>query len=173
MRLHMTTDQYRTIRQYLAAPTEQIAFCYTHPAWQGKPDQQVVGVELPARHHYTASSRHGAELTDDVRPHLIQHAHHHGHGLVEAHEHAWPGPRTRFSGIDLDGLADLGPHMTWRLPGRPYIALVFGVNSLDALVFHPNRDVTGLDEIHAGDQILRPTGLSLPAYTALSEGVSS
>lgn len=173
MRLLLTADQYQAIRMYLAAPTERIAFCYTRPAGQLDADQQVVGIELPARQQYTATTRHGAELTDDVRPHLIQHAHQHGYGLVEAHEHGWPGTRTRFSGIDLDGLADLGPHMTWRLPGRPYIALVFGPDSFDALVFHPGRRITNLDELHAAEQILRPTGLSLTTVTTVSEGASS
>lgn len=172
MRLRLTLDQYRTLRTYLAAPTERIAFCYTIPAGQLDADRRVVGVELPDVRKYANSRRHGAELTDDVRPHLIQTAHRNGNGLVEAHEHGRPMRGTQFSGTDLDGLAELGPHMTWRLPGRPYIALVFGPDSLDALVFDPSHDVTGLDGVCIGDQVLRPTGLSLPAYTVLQEGKS-
>jgi hypothetical protein len=53
-----------------------------------------------------------------VRPALIRIAHQHGYAVVEARAHHWPGPSARFSLIDLDGLEQLGPHMTWRLPGH-------------------------------------------------------
>ncbi|GAA1646511.1 hypothetical protein ACFQY4_05400 [Catellatospora bangladeshensis] len=159
MRLHLTADHYERVLRYLAAPTERIAFIYTRPAADG-PDQHGVEVELLHDDEYTASDRHGVELADHVRPQLIRTAHEHDYGIVEAHAHLWRGPRTQFSDIDLDGLRELGPHMTWRLPGRPYIALVLGPDSFDALSWQTCSPASGIDALVAGEQVMYPTGRS-------------
>ena len=81
--------------------------------------------------------------------------------MVEAHAHDWPGPSTRFSRTDLDGLQSLGPHMTWRLPGRPYTALVFGPDSFDALQWHPDGRVTAIEALALDGEHTTPTEISV------------
>jgi hypothetical protein len=99
---------------------------------------------------------------------LICVAHEHGNAVVEAHAHDWPGPNTRFSPVDLDGLGELGPHMTWRLPGRPYTALVLGRDSFDALQWHTGGEITTIEALIVDGEHQPPTGLSLArlAHTA-------
>src|SRR5436853_7873900 len=114
MHLHLTAGQYADLRAYLFDAAERIGFLFTRPVGAGQ-DAQVAEVRLLADHEYIGRDRHGVELDEHVRPELIRTAHLNGYAVVEAHAHDWPGARTRFSSTDLDGLGDLGPHMTWRL----------------------------------------------------------
>jgi hypothetical protein len=55
--------------------------------------------------------------------------------LGEIHSH--PGCRqdAGFSPSDLAGFDDFVPHIFWRLRAKRYVALVFGENDFDALVW--------------------------------------
>lgn len=55
--------------------------------------------------------------------------------LVEAHSHGRFGGPATFSRTDLDGLAAWVPHLTWRLPGLTYVALVLGADTFDGLAW--------------------------------------
>lgn len=160
MRLHLTGTQYTELRAHLFDAAERVAFLFTRLAGS-EHDAHVVEVRLLDEHDYQWRHGHGVELAEHVRPELIRTAHEHGYAVVEAHAHDWPGPRTQFSGIDLDGLCELGPHMTWRLPGRPYTALVLGPDSFDALQWHPGSEVTTIEALIVDGEHLCPTGLSI------------
>src|SRR6266511_4407997 len=151
MHLHLTAGQYANLQAYLSDAAERIAFLFTRPAGAGP-------------------NAHVAELAEHVRPELIRTAHHNEYAVVEAHAHDWPGARTRLSLTDLDGLGDVGPHMTWRLPGRPYTALVLGPDSFDALQWHPNGEVTTIDALIVDGEHLSPTGLSIARLADVRSG---
>jgi hypothetical protein len=89
---------------------------------------------------------------------------------VEAHAHRWLGPSTRFSPTDLDGLQQLGPHMTWRLPGRPYTALVLGPDSFDALQWHPDGRVTTIEALVVDGVHMAPAGVSVHYLAGVTGG---
>lgn len=101
-------------------------------------------------------------LSDDIRPRVIRHAHAHNLAVIEAHSHYWTG-ETRFSPYDLRNLHDFAAHMLWRLPARPYTALVLGKDSFDALSWTPPGAVS-TPEITVGGLAHAPTGLSLAHY---------
>jgi hypothetical protein len=169
MHLHLTAARYTELRAYLFDAAERIGFLFIRPAGPDQ-DVHVAEVRLLADHDYLRRDRHGVELAEHLRPELIRTAHRHGYAVVEAHAHDWPGAHTRFSPVDLDGLRDLGPHMTWRLPGRPYTALVLGPDSFDALQWHPNGEVTTIDALIVDGEHLRPTGLSIARLADVSSG---
>jgi hypothetical protein len=169
MRLHLTGRRYSNLRAYLFAPGEPIAFLFTQPL-DSDHDVQVVDLRLLNEHDYLRRNRYRVEVADHVRPELILTAHRHGYAVVEAHAHGWPGNDTRFSSTDLDGLRDLGPHMIWRLPGRPYTALVLGPDSFDALQWLADGAITTIESLVVDGEPGYPTGLSLPRIAEPSLG---
>lgn len=158
MRLYMSIAQYVELRHHLFDAVERVTFLFTRTTENG--DASVAEVQLLDEHDYQWHHGHGVELADHVRPGLIRTAHANGFAVVEAHAHDWPGPNTRFSNIDLDGLRDLGPHMTWRLPGRPYTALVLGPDSFDALQWLTGGEIATIDALVMDGERMSPTGLS-------------
>ena len=73
-------------------------------------------------------------LTDDAQQYVLKWAT--GAAvLVEAHSHGRLGDPAMFSGTDLDGLAAWIPHLTWRLPGLTYVALVLGADTFDGMAW--------------------------------------
>ena len=163
MRLHLTATQYAELRTNLFGTPERLAFLFLHQVpcdaepWAVAHTSEV---RLLDPSDYVRRNRHGVELAEHVRPALIHTAHQHGYAVVEAHAHDRPRPSTRFSPIDLDGLEQLGPHMTWRLPGRPYTAMVLGPDSFDALQWHPDGKVTAIKALVVDGEHTAPTGIS-------------
>lgn len=173
MRLHLTTAQDTELRTYLFGAPERVAFLFLHDGPDDAapdPDAHVGGFRLLDHDDYLHRDRHGVELAEHVRPALIRAAHQHGYAVVEAHAHSWPGPSTRFSPTDIDGLQKLGPHMTWRLPGRPYTALVFGLDSFDALQWHPDGRVTTIEALVVDGEHRAPTGISVHHLAGVTAG---
>ncbi|MDG4787695.1 hypothetical protein O7626_17410 [Micromonospora sp. WMMD1102] len=170
MRLHLTAAQHTELHPYLFDVPERIAFLFLRLSPGGTApggDAHVGEVRLLEPGDYLHRDQHYVELAEHVRPAVIRTAHQHRYAVVEAHAHDWPGPSTRFSPTDLDGLQQLGPHMTWRLPGRPYTALVFGRESFDALQWHPDGSVTSIDALVIGGEPKAPTGISLGRLAAV------
>ena len=101
------------------------------------------------------------ELKDETRARLIKRAHDLGASLVEMHSHPGPWPAA-FSLADRIGLNETVPHMWWRLPRRPYIAIVVARSGFDALLWLDNpKTPQPLGCLLAGDRLLRPTNYSL------------
>jgi hypothetical protein len=64
---------------------------------------------------------------------------------------------------DWMGLDQFVPHVWWRLGHRPYVALVFGETTFDAVVWRAGPEAPEpLEGLRVDDQeTRRPTGLSL------------
>lgn len=104
------------------------------------------------------------ELTDEARQRLIKRAHDLKASVIEMHSHTgnWPA---EFSSSDRSGLKETVPHMWWRLPKRPYGAIVVADGTFDALVWVSNPDTPEtLDALVAGNRVLRPTNNSIEAW---------
>jgi hypothetical protein len=101
------------------------------------------------------------ELRDSERARVIRWAHDLGAGLVEAHVHRLPDP-AEFSFSDLSGLAAFVPHVRWRLAKRPYVALVLGPRTFDALVWTgESAEPAPLQALVVGRVERLPTGRTL------------
>ena len=170
LRLHFESMlQYQTLRSALvrasfADKSEHAAFLFAAPDDDG--ELKIVDVTVLNLSDFVAQSVRYLELKDDVLQRMIVRAHKTNTTLVEAHSHPLTkGPRVRFSSLDCEGLADLGPQMTWRLPGRPYAALVFGQDAFDSLYWEgrERRPQGSVDLIVAG-QLLRASRESERAW---------
>ena len=130
-------EQYRDLHIALVTrghmrKREQGAFLFVSPNNDG--ELEVVDIALLKKDQFAAQSACYLHLHDETLQEMIVRAHMSNTALVEAHSHPFTrGTRVSFSPFDLEGLAETGPHVAWRLPGRPYVALVFGRDGFDSL----------------------------------------
>ena len=119
------------------------------------------GIYLSDGTDYTYQGTDGIELADGIRQKVLQTATRAGAALIEIHSHGaspWPAA---FSRTDLLGLQLVAPQMLWRLPGRPYIAIVIQEGGADALVWTAKHTPPVVPEMMVfGGKTIRPTGLS-------------
>ena len=150
--------QYQALRSALVREgyaREHGAFLFASPAGDGELDFVDVAVLKPA--DFVVQSVRYLELHDDALQGMIVRAHRTNTALVEAHSHPLTeGPRVRFSSFDCEGLADIGPQVSWRLPGRPYVALVFGRDAFDSLYWEGReRSPQGSVDLVVAGKLLR------------------
>lgn len=159
-------DLAEPLYEYLDAPVERMAFLLSHVS-SGSPDEGATSLAvhdilyLSDKTDYAYQSDDGMELADHIRPKVLQAATQAEAALIEIHSHgptAWPA---EFSRTDLAGLRDVAPQMLWRLPRRPYTAVVLHDQDVDALAWTArNTPPIVPDTIVIGDRQLRPTGRS-------------
>jgi Prokaryotic homologs of the JAB domain len=125
----------------------------------------IVQYRLMSNKDFAAQEIDYLELRDAARACLIKHAHDLGACLIEIHSHPGKLPAT-FSTSDLIGLRETVPHMFWRLPDRPYVALVLADHTFDALIWVDDAaQPLGLTALKVGRRTLTPTNLSLRRWT--------
>ncbi|MFM9994870.1 MAG: hypothetical protein ACKVU4_03610 [Phycisphaerales bacterium] len=119
---------------------------------------------------FASRSRYYLELTDETRAAVIKRAHDLGTGLIECHSH--PSQRGAcFSWSDLHGFDDFVPHVRWRLGGRPYAAVVFATDSIDALAWAGAAgEASPVSIVNAGKGLIHPTGATYQNWNAIYEG---
>ena len=152
--------KYRALRTALvhegyANGCEQGAFLFASP--KGNGNLRIVDVAVLRPEEFAKQTAHFLELQENVLQEMILRAHRTDTALVEAHSHPFTrGPHVRFSPLDQKGLADVGPHVSWRLPGRPYVALVFGWDAFDSLYWEAGeQSPRGSIDLLVCDQVLR------------------
>jgi len=118
---------------------------------------RVEAVEALTPEAFNVQSWGSLALRDGALQEMILRAHREELALVEAHSHPFSlGPDVAFSPFDCEGLATTAPHVVWRLPGRPYGALVFGQSAFDGLLWAERQpDPTGVLEL-AVDGVRKP-----------------
>ncbi len=155
-----TEAQYQALRAALlpegyAKDREHGAFLFASPADDAGLDIVDVVVLKPA--DFVVQSSCYLELHENVLQKMIVHAHRTNTTLVEVHSHPHAdGPLVRFSPFDCKGLAEIGPQVSWRLPGRPYVAVVFGRDGFDSLYWEgrERRPQGAVDLVVAGQLLL-------------------
>lgn len=78
------------------------------------------------------------EMTDEERGKIMQEARRGGYGVVDIHSHPGSGNDVWFSPSDVRGITDFAAYSKWKLPGQPYVAMVWGEESFDAVAWHGN-----------------------------------
>ena len=131
----LTEERFATLHASLVRPgdgREHGAFLYGKVHEGGQ--VEVVDTELLEPVDFTTQSAGYLELREDMLQNVIRRAHESETALIEAHSHPFSkGPHVGFSPIDVGGLREIAPHVVWRLPKRPYVALVFGQHAFDGL----------------------------------------
>jgi len=103
------------------------------------------------------------ELSDETRVSIIKKAHQTNTALIELHSHPFNSPwAAAFSLADMNGFKDTVPHMWWRLPDRPYAAIVVAPCGFDSLIWlkEPNSPEC-LTALRVDGEILQPTKMTL------------
>lgn len=164
--LSMPNQVYQNLRTHLTdGQKEDSAFIYTKVNKHDDRSQlEFVDWDAITGQDYKSRSAFHLWLSDEMRAHVIKRAHDLDAALVEFHSHPGDEP-ARFSSSDFSGFSEFVPHVLWRLPDRPYSALVFTNTNFDGLVWlsdekHPIQ----LNGISVEEEILKPTTLSLKDY---------
>ncbi len=112
-------------------------------------------------------SEYYLELTDWKCGQLVKRAHDMEACLIEwhSHPHHWPAS---FSVSDLNGFQNFVPHIMWRLPGRPYAAVVVTPYDFDSLVWvERNEPPNQVNGIQINSKMIKPTGQTLSKKGAI------
>jgi len=163
--LILDAGTYRQLREHLAGcehAYEEAAFLFCRLTQEQDTIRLMLAeISLLPPEAFARRSGFYLELTDETRASLIKRAHDLNCCLVETHSH--PGQvKAEFSWSDLQGFEEFVPHVRWRLKGLPYVAIVFGPNSFDALVWQGKSNVTSqLTAVAVDNKRLLPTGRTL------------
>lgn len=100
------------------------------------------------------------ELREDVHERMIRTAHDLNAVIIETHSHPYDFEGAAcFSPSDLAGLAQVVPHVMFRLPNRPYAAIVVAPAGFDALIWTvPGGRSRTIDALLVGGKRMTPTG---------------
>lgn len=166
-RISLSHERHRRLRSALIReqdPREYGAFLFGEP--RGEDLLEVVDMELLRADQLDSQTSGYLELRDEVLQEMILRAHRSSRALIEAHSHPFStGLTVSFSPFDEAGLSEVAPHVVWRLPGRPYAALVFGHRSFDGLFWSASRPApSGAVDLVVGDEVLIGSGESLSRW---------
>lgn len=166
MRLTMSNEEHARLLDNIRHGHERISFLFARPS----PDNPI-DLHVADRWHlnpdtdYIASTPLHLEVADHVRPQVLKRAHDSATTAIEAHWHG--GSRAaQFSTYDIDELRLLVPQVLWRLPDRPYVALVFAEKTFDALTWRRADSPTPLDTLCVEGHDRAPSGATLEALAA-------
>jgi hypothetical protein len=164
--LLVSAGQYSSLREHLGSgDVEQVCFLVAVPC--DSSGLKVTDFYPVPPEEFDFQSDFHVSLRDEVRASVIKRAWDAGGCLVEAHSHE-NGDPVRFSASDLSGFDEWVPHVRWRLRQRPYVALVFGDDTFDALVWGDGDTPEPISEIRIdGTAVITPTNIS---YHRLLEG---
>ncbi len=106
------------------------------------------------------------ELSDETRISIIKKAHQTSTALIELHSHPANNPwAPAFSTADINGFGETVPHMWWRLPGRPYAAIVIAQNGFDSLIWQDSPHTPeSLTALRVDGKMLLPTRMTLGGH---------
>jgi hypothetical protein len=167
-RLDLTSELHSGIWSHLLPgdsrgdEDEQVAFGFARTTCDGEQCSfQLTDWIAMGPLDFASQSNYHVELTDEARARSIKRAHDLNASLLEFHSHPFQ-EHAEFSGSDILGFEEFVPHVWWRLKGKPYLAIVVARRSFDgvAWISGPNNPIS-VQEVTAGEMILRPTGLTL------------
>jgi hypothetical protein len=129
---------------------EQGAFLFYKPA------QTAAELKLEAVHMYLVppegweyqSSFHLA-LKDEERAKVMKLARNKSCGIIDCHSHIGLSEEVSFSPSDVAGIREFSGYVKWKLDGKPYAALVFSEQTVDAVCWYGDfKDPHRIDKIH-------------------------
>ena len=75
------------------------------------------------------------EMEDSERGKIMQMARQKGCAVIDCHSHPDSGTDVWFSPSDIAGITKFAAYVKWKLPGTPYVATVWGEESVDGIVW--------------------------------------
>lgn len=140
---------------------EQGAFLFAHET------DGADGVRLVVFDHYLVP-RTGWErqldiylqMRDEERAKIMRLARDKKACAIDCHSHPGAGRDVWFSPSDIHGITEFAPYAKWKLSDRPFAAIVWGEDSLDAVMWSGDFKVPQpVHEVFSSDRarILQPT----------------
>lgn len=80
------------------------------------------------------------EMKDAERAKIMKIARDGGYAVLDCHSHPGSHDRVEFSESDRAGINDFAAYAKWKLSGQPYAAMVWGEESVDAVIWYGNFD---------------------------------
>ncbi len=168
--IDVTTRQKTAIWDHLlpeGATRESAAFIFA--SVQESPHMLVLTAQdftLVGKDGFRAQYDDYIELSDEARISIIKKAHRTNTALIELHSHPFDSPwAPSFSLADMNGFGETVPHMWWRLPGRPYAAIVVAPNGFDSLVWQKGPHAPDcLTALRVDGETLLPTDMTLGGH---------
>ena len=171
----LTTHQYTEIWKHLLpedSSSEYAAFIFAKPV-ESSHSMVLEAQEfwLIGRDGFKAQCDDYIELSDETRVSIIKKAHHTNTALIELHSHPFNSPwAAAFSLTDMNGFEETVPHMWWRLPDRPYGAIVVAPCGFDSLVWLKDPcSPECLTSLRVDGEILQPTNMTLGGKHAVEK----
>ncbi len=173
--IDLTGRQYKAIWEHLlpeGATRESAAFIFA--GFEEVNQSLVLKAQdyfLVGQDGFKAQYDDYIELSDESRISIIKKSHQTNTALIELHSHPFSSPwAAAFSLADMNGFEETVPHMWWRLPGRPYSAIVVSPSGFDSLVWlkdpHSPESLTAL---RVDGEMLKPTGMTLGGKHGISK----
>ncbi len=165
--IKLTAETYSKVWQHLLPPKESREYLAFLLASVNRTDGQTVlnveDIKLISDDDFIIQRSDFIELSDEARVSVIKKAHTSGYSLIELHSHPFPGQwAATFSIADMNGFAETVPNMLWRLPDRPYTAIVVAPNGFDALIWTSvKKGPEAISGLMVNDKILKPTNYTL------------
>ena len=168
MRITISRSQYDGVWNHLLPAGDQreyAAFLFAdYVERQDGPTLFVRETRLITENDFAEQRSDYLELSDEARIAVIKIAHQTGRALIELHSHPFPRQwAAAFSLADMNGLSETVPNILWRLPNRPYTAIVTAPSGFDALAwFEPDKPkrIAGLS---VDQKMLLPTNYTFGA----------
>lgn len=122
----------KELRGYLFPEESDVEHAVFLVAESSSTDFVVKGYRVLGRSDFDIQSSYHIQIRSETIGELIKEAHELKLSLIEIHSHV-EQEEAEFSWSDWLGFEDFVPHIFWRLPGRPYGALVFADKTIDGL----------------------------------------
>jgi hypothetical protein len=97
---------------------------------------KAVDVHLVPSEAWDYQSEMHLQMSDEERGKILKMARNKGLALVDCHSHPHAGDDVWFSGSDVSGITEFAAYVNWKLGNKPFAAIVWGEDSIDAVVWH-------------------------------------
>lgn len=151
---------------------EQAAFllAQAYPAPDG-PRLEAVDAYLVPPEGWELQHQLYLELKDSERANIMYRARTGSFALIDCHSHPRSTADVRFSPSDRSGITNFAAYAKWKLDGRPYVAMVWGQASVDAVAWYGDfltaarvKEVVVTGQVN---QVLRPRATWFGRWPAL------
>ena len=150
-------------RHLFQSELEQGAFLFARPI------SCLDGLDLVVERHYLVPPRGWRvqmdvylEMKDSERGKIMKLARDNNLAAIDCHSHPHAGRDVWFSPSDRAGIVEFAQYAKWKLDGKPFAAMVWGEQSVDAIVFCGDfASAQRVDEVQilgSGAKALTPTG---------------
>lgn len=134
----ISRDLEKKLREHLFQnELEQGAFLFAQPVISADEISLVANdVYLVQPEDWQVQHQVYLELKDSARAKIMQLARQRDLAIVDIHSHPGSNGDVSFSPSDRHGITDFAQYAKWKLGAKPYLAMVWGEASLDAVIWH-------------------------------------